>query len=190
MVSAACAANPAVQLVVKPNGGKASALNVGVARAAGEIVVVVDGDTVLAPGAIEALVAPLADDRVGAVAGNAKVGNRINLVTRWQAVEYVTSQNLDRRAFALLNCITVVPGAVGAWRRQLVLEVSTAVVAGCQASPERAGQNQRPASGPHRSSPCRIRLHPGSPASTGGQALSQRSASMAEVRDRGDVRAE
>jgi peptidoglycan-N-acetylglucosamine deacetylase len=57
---------------------------------------------------------------VGAVAGNAKVGNRINLVTRWQAIEYVTSQNLDRRAFSLLNCITVVPGAVGAWRKSLV----------------------------------------------------------------------
>jgi len=68
-------------------------------------------------------VAPLADARVGAVAGNAKVGNRINLVTRWQAMEYITSQNLDRRAFALLNCITVVPGAIGAWRRTLVLDV-------------------------------------------------------------------
>jgi peptidoglycan-N-acetylglucosamine deacetylase len=65
-------------------------------------------------------VQPLADPGVGAVAGNAKVGNRINLVTRWQALEYVTSQNLDRRAFSLLDCITVVPGAVGAWRRSLV----------------------------------------------------------------------
>ncbi len=59
---------------------------------------------------------------MGAVAGNAKVGNRINIITRWQAIEYVTSQNLDRRAFSLLNCITVVPGAVGAWREALVLE--------------------------------------------------------------------
>ncbi|MCU0619199.1 MAG: glycosyltransferase family 2 protein, partial [Gemmatimonadaceae bacterium] len=57
----------------------------------------------------------------GAVAGNAKVGNRINLVTRWQALEYVTSQNVDRRAFDVLDCITVVPGAVGAWRREAVL---------------------------------------------------------------------
>ena len=114
--------HPAVRIVRKPNGGKASALNLGVRDAKGEIVVAVDADTVLAPGAIEALILPLADERVGAVAGNAKVGNRINLVTRWQAVEYVTSQNLDRRAFALLNCITVVPGAVGAWRRQLVLD--------------------------------------------------------------------
>jgi len=121
VTAAAFRGNPAVNLVVKPNGGKASALNEGVARARGEIVVAVDADTLLAPGAIAALVAPLADARVGAVAGNAKVGNRVNLLTRWQAVEYVTSQNLDRRAFALLNCITVVPGAVGAWRRELVL---------------------------------------------------------------------
>ena len=56
------------------------------------------------------------------MAGNAKVGNRVNLVTRWQAVEYVTSQNLDRRAFSLLDGITVVPGAVGAWRKSLVEE--------------------------------------------------------------------
>ena len=59
-----------------------------------------------------------ADPAVGAVAGNAKVGNRINMITRWQALEYVTSQNLERRALAALGCITVVPGAVGAWRRE------------------------------------------------------------------------
>jgi len=122
VVAGAFQNNPRIRVLRKPNGGKASALNLGVHEAKGEIVVAVDADTVLAPGAIEALVGPLADDRVGAVAGNAKVGNRINLVTRWQAVEYVTSQNLDRRAFSLLNCITVVPGAVGAWRRQLVLD--------------------------------------------------------------------
>ena len=122
-VARAFADNPIVRLITKPNGGKASALNLGTARATGEIIVAVDADTVLAPGAVHALVAPLADRRVGAVAGNAKVGNRVNLVTRWQAVEYITSQNLDRRAFAQLNCITVVPGAIGAWRRALVLDV-------------------------------------------------------------------
>jgi hypothetical protein len=63
---------------------------------------------------------PFQGPAVGAVAGNTKVGNRINLLTRWQALEYITSQNLDRRAFDVLNCITVVPGAVGAWRRELI----------------------------------------------------------------------
>ena len=55
---------------------------------------------------------------VGAVAGNAKVGNRINMITRWQALEYIMAQNLERRALAALDTLTVVPGAVGAWRRE------------------------------------------------------------------------
>ena len=122
LVRQAFGGNPAVRLYRKPNGGKASALNHGVTHATGEIIVGVDADTLFPPGTIETLVQPLADPRVGAVAGNAKVGNRINLVTRWQAIEYITSQNLDRRAFALLNAIMVVPGAIGAWRRERVIE--------------------------------------------------------------------
>ena len=115
--------HPQISVFRKPNGGKASALNYGIERARHEIVIGLDADTVFDVDTVSELLQPLADPRVGAVAGNAKVGNRINLVTRWQALEYVTSQNLDRRAFSLLDCITVVPGAVGAWRRALVLEV-------------------------------------------------------------------
>ena len=107
----------------KENGGKASALNFGIARARHDIVIGLDADTVFDDDTVAELVQPLRDPKVAAVAGNAKVGNRINLVTRWQALEYVTSQNLDRRAFSLLDCITVVPGAVGAWRRSVVLDV-------------------------------------------------------------------
>ncbi|MBI1809507.1 MAG: glycosyltransferase, partial [Gemmatimonadetes bacterium] len=114
---------PRVRVFRKSNGGKSSALNYGIARTEAEIVVCLDADTQFEPQTVTALVAPLADPAVGAVAVNAKVGNRVNLVTRWQALEYVTSQNLDRRAFSLLDCITVIPGAVGAWRRSVVLEV-------------------------------------------------------------------
>jgi cellulose synthase/poly-beta-1,6-N-acetylglucosamine synthase-like glycosyltransferase/peptidoglycan/xylan/chitin deacetylase (PgdA/CDA1 family) len=117
---AAYGTHPKVRIFRKANGGKASALNYGLAYASGEIVICLDADTLFAPDTVAELVEPLHDPKVGAVAGNAKVGNRINLVTRWQAIEYVTSQNLDRRAFSLLNCITVVPGAVGAWRKSLV----------------------------------------------------------------------
>ncbi len=112
---------PRVEVYTKPNAGKASALNVGIDHAETEIIVCLDADTLFEPVTVRELVQPLADEHVGAVAGNAKVGNRINLVTRWQALEYVTSQNLDRRAFSMLNCITVIPGAVGAWRRSAVL---------------------------------------------------------------------
>jgi cellulose synthase/poly-beta-1,6-N-acetylglucosamine synthase-like glycosyltransferase/peptidoglycan/xylan/chitin deacetylase (PgdA/CDA1 family)/spore germination protein YaaH len=107
----------------KENGGKASALNFGIARAKGEIIVCLDADTQFTPTTVARLVAPMSDPTVGAVAGNAKVGNRHNIVTRWQALEYVTSQNLERRAFAVLNAITIVPGAVGAWRKAYVQAV-------------------------------------------------------------------
>ena len=107
----------------KQNGGKASALNFGIQRTEADIVVAIDGDTILLPEAIERLAAHFADPTVGAVAGTVSVGNVKNLLTRFQALEYVTSQNMDRRAFALLNAINVVPGAIGAWRKQAVNEV-------------------------------------------------------------------
>nr|NOT47956.1 glycosyltransferase family 2 protein [Acidobacteriota bacterium] len=112
--------DPRVGLFTKENGGKAEALNFGLRKAVGEIIVALDADTIFEPETIAALAHRFADERVGAVAGNAKVGNRINVVTKWQALEYITSQNFDRRAFASLNCITVVPGAVGAWRKSVL----------------------------------------------------------------------
>jgi len=58
---------------------------------------------------------------VGAVAGTVKVGNEINMLTRWQSIEYITSQNFDRRAFAYPNAITVVPVAIGAFSKEALL---------------------------------------------------------------------
>jgi len=112
------ASDPRVSLVSIPNSGKAVALNRGLAEAKGEVVVALDADTYFQADSVSKLLRWFVDPAVGAVAGNAKVGNRINVITRWQALEYVTSQNLDRRALATLGCITVVPGAIGAWRRE------------------------------------------------------------------------
>jgi cellulose synthase/poly-beta-1,6-N-acetylglucosamine synthase-like glycosyltransferase len=103
-------------VLTKPNAGKAEALNFALNDLTEEIYVGIDADTIIAPDAIARLVRHFADPRVGAVAGNAKVGNRVNLWTRWQALEYITSQNFDRRALDLFDVVTVVPGAIGAWR--------------------------------------------------------------------------
>jgi cellulose synthase/poly-beta-1,6-N-acetylglucosamine synthase-like glycosyltransferase/spore germination protein YaaH/peptidoglycan/xylan/chitin deacetylase (PgdA/CDA1 family) len=121
-VERAFGVDPRVTLIRQANGGKASALNTGIARASGEILVCIDADTQFAHDAIALLVRHFADPAVGAVAGNVKVGNRINIFTRWQSIEYITSQNIDRIAYAHLNAVTVVPGAVGAWRREAVIE--------------------------------------------------------------------
>jgi cellulose synthase/poly-beta-1,6-N-acetylglucosamine synthase-like glycosyltransferase/spore germination protein YaaH/peptidoglycan/xylan/chitin deacetylase (PgdA/CDA1 family) len=114
--------DPRVRLFVCQNRGKSSALNFGLNQSASEIVIAVDADTLFKRDTMRKLVRRFEAKEVGAVAGNAKVGNRVNMLTRWQALEYITSQNLDRRAFDTLNCITVVPGAVGAWRRDLILK--------------------------------------------------------------------
>ncbi|MES1190257.1 MAG: glycosyltransferase [Steroidobacter sp.] len=115
-------ANSRVRFIRQDNGGKAEALNTGIREAREDIIIALDADTLFMRDTIAQLVKHFNDPKVGAVAGNAKVGNRMNLLTRWQALEYVTSQNLDRRAFEKLNCITVVPGAVGAWRRKAVID--------------------------------------------------------------------
>ncbi|MBR8830736.1 MAG: glycosyltransferase [Chlorogloea purpurea SAG 13.99] len=113
---------PRVRILCQSNGGKSEALNHGISKTDAEIIVTLDADTVLRPDAIGKLVRHFHNPNMGAVAGNAKVGNRINILTYWQALEYITSQNLERRAFGFLNCISVVPGAIGAWRRELLLK--------------------------------------------------------------------
>jgi cellulose synthase/poly-beta-1,6-N-acetylglucosamine synthase-like glycosyltransferase len=105
----------------KPNGGKADALNYALERIDEEIYVGIDADGVIAHDAIANLVPHFANPSIGAVAGNAKVGNRVNLWTRWQALEYITSQNFERRALDLFDVVMVVPGAIGAWRTAPVL---------------------------------------------------------------------
>jgi cellulose synthase/poly-beta-1,6-N-acetylglucosamine synthase-like glycosyltransferase/spore germination protein YaaH/peptidoglycan/xylan/chitin deacetylase (PgdA/CDA1 family) len=112
--------NPRVTLLSFENGGKARAVNRGLAVAKGDYVVALDADTLFPPKTIGRLVRWFQDPTIGAVAGNAIVGNRVNTVTRWQALEYVTAQNLERRALAALGAVTVVPGAVGAWRRSVL----------------------------------------------------------------------
>ena len=109
--------DPRVRLLTLQNGGKAAALNRALKQATGEVIIALDADTQFEPETVRRLARWFADPAIGAVAGDARVGNRVNLVTRWQAIEYITAQNLERRALAGFDAMTVVPGAVGAWRR-------------------------------------------------------------------------
>jgi cellulose synthase/poly-beta-1,6-N-acetylglucosamine synthase-like glycosyltransferase/peptidoglycan/xylan/chitin deacetylase (PgdA/CDA1 family) len=112
-----------VRLVRQDNAGKAAALNTGVELTDSEIVVMVDGDTLFEPGTLRSLVQPFADENVAAVSGNTKVGNRRGLLGRWQHIEYVIGFNLDRRMYDVLQCTPTVPGAAGAFRRDVLAEV-------------------------------------------------------------------
>jgi cellulose synthase/poly-beta-1,6-N-acetylglucosamine synthase-like glycosyltransferase/spore germination protein YaaH/peptidoglycan/xylan/chitin deacetylase (PgdA/CDA1 family) len=129
VVSEAFSNTTNVQVHTKINGGKASALNYGIELSTTDYLVCIDADTQLKKDAVTELMKKFdlptekyPGGKVGAVAGNVKVGNEVNMITRWQSIEYITSQNFDRRAFDLLNCITVVPGAIGGFKRDAVLQ--------------------------------------------------------------------
>ena len=112
-----------VRVVRVPAGGKATALNTGVAMARHDLILMIDADTIVEPDALHEVVAPFADPAVGAVAGNVKVGNRRRMLGRWQHIEYVIGFSLDRRLYDAMGCIPTIPGALGAFRRTALKEV-------------------------------------------------------------------
>jgi cellulose synthase/poly-beta-1,6-N-acetylglucosamine synthase-like glycosyltransferase/peptidoglycan/xylan/chitin deacetylase (PgdA/CDA1 family) len=112
-----------VRLIRQENAGKPAALNTGIAQARGNLIALMDGDTIFEPDAIPLLAQPFSDPGIGAVCGNAKVGNRAGLLGRWQHIEYVVGFNLDRRLYDLAGCMTTVPGAIGAFRREALADV-------------------------------------------------------------------
>ncbi|RYD78445.1 MAG: glycosyltransferase [Sphingobacteriales bacterium] len=115
--------HPQVKVYRKENGGKASALNYGITKASSDYIICIDADTQLKTDAVTELMRYFYSPKIAAVAGTVKVGNAHNIITKWQSIEYITAQNMDRRAFDLLNTITVVPGAIGAFRKNVVIEV-------------------------------------------------------------------
>jgi peptidoglycan/xylan/chitin deacetylase (PgdA/CDA1 family)/glycosyltransferase involved in cell wall biosynthesis len=123
VLQAAFATDPRVRVLTQPNRGKWQALNHAFQVVETEIAVCLDADTRMAPNAITEILRPFADSKVAAVAGTVVVGNATNLLTRFQAVEYITAQQIGRRAHEHLNGILVVPGALGAWRVEAVRDV-------------------------------------------------------------------
>ncbi len=114
---------PNVYVTTQRNAGKPAALNTGIQLARGELLVLADGDTVFQPDTIYNLVQGFADMRVGAIAGNTKVANRRGWLGRWQHIEYVIGFNLDRRFFDVARCMPTIPGAVGAFRAEVLHQV-------------------------------------------------------------------
>ena len=124
--------NPRIKIYTKPNGGKATALNFGIEKSNYNFLVCIDADTQLKSDAVSYLMDKFytsdtenikkIDPKIGAIAGNVKVGNEVNMISKWQSIEYITSQNFDRLAFDYLNCIIVVPGAIGAFRKEAVIK--------------------------------------------------------------------
>ena len=111
-----------VHLLRQENHGKARALQRALTVVRNGIVVFLDADTNCQRDTLRQLVQPFADAKIGAVSGHAKVGNLRSFIAKCQALEYTVGFNLDRRAYNLWNCITVVPGAISAIRKSAIDE--------------------------------------------------------------------
>lgn len=128
IVKKAFEGNRVVNVFTKQNGGKASALQYGIGQSHADYVVCIDADTKLATDAVSKLMRnflnPLTSKgkEVGAVSGSVVVGNEVNILTKWQSIEYITSQNFDRKGFAYFNAITVIPGAIGAFKKDALID--------------------------------------------------------------------
>ena len=112
-----------IKVLHKENGGKATALNYGIQYATGEIIVIVDADTIIGRQSLKEIVKGFeVDKHVAAVAGNIKVRNANNWLTKCQALEYITGIQIVRRAFDVFGSITIVPGALGAFKKSYLSE--------------------------------------------------------------------
>jgi poly-beta-1,6 N-acetyl-D-glucosamine synthase len=112
-----------LRVIRQPNSGKAVALNTGIAHARGELVLCMDGDSRLEPQTLRQAAKHFSDPEVAAVAGHVKVANRLNTLTRLQALEYIEGLNLVRTAQAFFRMVTVIPGPVGMFRKSVLNEL-------------------------------------------------------------------
>lgn len=112
----------AIKLLEIPNGGKANALNVGIDNSKYDVFVAMDADTIFKKNTIKNLVKHFNDPKVGAVAGKVETTNSLNLLDVFQTIEYEVGQNIEKKVFASVNAVGVIPGPVGAWRKSVVMK--------------------------------------------------------------------
>jgi poly-beta-1,6 N-acetyl-D-glucosamine synthase len=112
-----------VRVITKPNGGKARALNTGIAQATSDFVLCMDGDSALHPETLRRAIRHFRDDAIGAVAGSVKVVNRTNLLSSLQALEYIEGLNMVRAAQGFFRLVNIIPGPIGVFRKSALEKV-------------------------------------------------------------------
>lgn len=112
-----------VRVLRQENGGKSRALNNGIRHARGELIMAVDADSRVDPVSLLYIVPHFKNPEVGAVAGNVKVVNRHNLLTKMQALEYIEGLNMVRRSQGYFSAVNVIPGPLGVFRKSVLRDV-------------------------------------------------------------------
>lgn len=104
--------------------GKAASCNLGFTIAKGDIIINLDADCSYDRDAIEKLIEPFIDPGVGATTGALGVRNfDQSIVTAYQAMEYIISIGMGKRALDMLDMVVCASGAFGAFRREALAQV-------------------------------------------------------------------
>lgn len=106
-----------IRIFHKENGGKGSALNLGISKAKGEIIFTMDADTTVDPQSMKNMVRLFKDKQVMSVTPAMIIDKPKNILQRIQYVEYLLGLFL-RKAFSSVKAIYVAPGAFSAYRKE------------------------------------------------------------------------
>lgn len=105
-----------VRVFTKKNGGKASALNLGISKATGEIVGCLDADSIVMPDALLKMIGYFKNKNVAAVTPSLKCTKPVTIWQRIQVIEFLLGVYL-RKVFAFLGSIHVTPGPFTIFRK-------------------------------------------------------------------------
>ena len=112
-----------VVILTKPNGGKAEALNFGLEHIGdAEIFVGIDADTIIAPDAIVRMVPHFLNPKVGSCSGQRQSWQPRQPLDALASPRIHHQPKFERRALNTMGAVSVVPGAIGAWRTAAVRE--------------------------------------------------------------------
>lgn len=113
------AGHPQVRIVRKENGGKHTALNVGIAQTRADLVGCLDADSFVEPDSLREMIACFDDPQVVAATAAMSVHRPANMLQYMQNAEYSFGITL-RHAFASINGLYVTPGPFSFYRREIV----------------------------------------------------------------------
>ncbi len=113
--------NKSLVYLPKENGGKGKALNHGIQKATGEIIITMDADSIAHPEMVRRIVHYFADDHVDAVVGNVKIAGEIGFINLLQRLEYLFGF-YHKRAHSVLGAEYIYGGACAAFRHSAVFE--------------------------------------------------------------------
>jgi cellulose synthase/poly-beta-1,6-N-acetylglucosamine synthase-like glycosyltransferase len=114
---------PVITLIQQANSGKARALNRGLQDISTKYFIAIDGDTVLDRHAIKHLMHHITGTTLAAVAGTVMPIHTRTWLEKFQYLEYVVSQSIEKNALAHVDAISVVPGPIGVWQTEAVRSV-------------------------------------------------------------------